>query len=61
MPPSAARERSCGSGYQTRVRLIGAVLLRPNNERLQHRYMQTEAVAELLPPTIKAVPNESPP
>lgn len=41
------------------VRLIGAVLLEANDEwQLQHRYMQTEAMAELTPPTIDAVANE---
>ena len=41
------------------VRLIGAVLVEANDEwQLQHRYMQTEAMAELTPPTIDAVPNE---
>ncbi|HJS87584.1 MAG TPA: IS256 family transposase [Acetobacteraceae bacterium] len=39
------------------VRLIGAVLLEANDEwQLQHRYMQTEAMAELTPPLIEAVP-----
>ena len=39
------------------VRLIGAVLLEANDEwQLQHRYMQTEAMAELIPPLIDAVP-----
>jgi putative transposase len=39
------------------VRLIGAVLLEANDEwQLQHRYMQTEAMAELTPPLIDAVP-----
>jgi putative transposase len=39
------------------IRLIGAVLLEANDEwALQHRYMQTEAMAELTPPTIDAVP-----
>ena len=38
-------------GEQSIVRLIGAVLLEANDEwQLQHRYMQTEAMAELLPP-----------
>ena len=33
------------------IRLIGAVLLEANDEwQLQHRYMQTEAMAELIPP-----------
>ena len=41
------------------VRLIGAVLLEANDEwQLQHRYMQTEAMAELTSPTIDAAPNE---
>ncbi len=41
------------------IRLIGAVLLEANDEwQLQHRYMQTEAMAELIPPTIDAIPNE---
>jgi putative transposase len=36
------------------VRLIGAVLLEQNDEwQLQHRYMQVEAMAELLPPLIE--------
>ena len=39
------------------TRLIGAVLLEANDEwQLQHRYMQTEAMAELIPPTIDALP-----
>ena len=41
------------------VRLIGAVLLEANDEwQLQHRYMQTEAMAELTPTTIDAVPTQ---
>ena len=41
------------------IRLIGAVLLEANDEwQLQHRYTQTEAMAELTPPTIDVVPNE---
>jgi len=41
------------------IRLIGAVLLEANDEwQLQHRYMQTEAMAELTPPTINAVPTQ---
>ena len=41
------------------VRLIGAVLLEANDEwQLQRRYMQTEAMAELTPPMIDAVPNQ---
>jgi len=36
------------------VRLIGAVLLEQNDEwQLQHRYMQVEAMAELLPLVIE--------
>jgi len=39
------------------VRLIGAVLLEANDEwALQHRYMQTEAMAKLTPPLTDAVP-----
>ncbi len=38
------------------VRLIGAVLLEANDEwQLQHRYMQTEAMAELAPPSMEAI------
>ena len=38
------------------IRLIGAVLLEANDEwQLQHRYMQTEAMAELTPTTVDAV------
>ena len=41
------------------IRLIGAVLMEANDEwQLQHRYMQTEAMAELTPPTINAVPTQ---
>ena len=41
------------------IRLIGAVLLEANDEwQLQHRYMQTEAMAELTPPIIDAVPTQ---
>jgi putative transposase len=36
------------------TRLIGAVLLEANDEwQLQHRYMQVEAMAELMPPLIE--------
>src|ERR671933_980368 len=36
------------------TRLIGAVLLEQNDEwQLRHRYMQVEAMAELLPPLIE--------
>jgi hypothetical protein len=38
------------------VRLIGAVLLEANDEwQLQHRYMQTEPMAELTPPLMEAI------
>jgi putative transposase len=41
------------------IRLIGAVLLEANDEwQLQHRYMQTEAMAELTTPTIDGVSNQ---
>jgi transposase-like protein len=41
------------------IRLIGAVLLEANDEwQLQHRYMQTEAMAELTPPLIETVANQ---
>ena len=41
------------------IRLVGAVLLEANDEwQLQHRYMQTEAMAELIPPLIDAVPTQ---
>ena len=41
------------------VRLIGAVLLEANDEwQLQHRYMQTEALAELTPTLLDAVPTQ---
>ncbi len=37
-------------------RLIGAVLLKAKDEwQLQHRYMQTEAMAELTPPLMEAI------
>lgn len=37
------------------IRLIGAVLLEANDEwQLQHRYMQTEAMAELTPTLLEA-------
>ncbi len=36
------------------LRLIGAVLLEANDEwQLRHRYMQVEAMAELMPPVIE--------
>ena len=39
---------------QSILRLIGAVLLEANDEwQLQHRYMQVEAMAELMPPIIE--------
>ena len=38
------------------IRLIDAVLLEANDEwQLQHRYMQTEVMAELTPPLIEAI------
>ena len=41
------------------VRLIGAVLLEANDEwQLQHRYMQAEAMTELTPPLIDAIPTQ---
>src|SRR3982751_34789 len=41
------------------IRLIGAVLLEANDEwQLQHRYMQTEPMAEFIQPTLEAVPNQ---
>jgi transposase-like protein len=41
------------------VRLLGAVLLEANDEwQLQHRYMQTEPMAEFMPPTIEAMPTQ---
>ena len=41
------------------IRLIGAVLLEANDEwQLQHRYMQTEPMAELTPTMIDAVPTQ---
>jgi putative transposase len=41
------------------IRLIGAVLLEANDEwQTQHRYMQTEAMAELIQPTIDAVTHQ---
>jgi putative transposase len=44
------------------VRLIGAVLLEHNDEwQLQHRYMQLEAMAELLPPDVNDDPLRLPP
>ena len=49
------------------TRLIGAVLLEDNDEwQLQHRHMQVEAMAELMPPLIEgevtpATPAESRP
>ena len=44
------------------TRLIGAVLLEQNDEwLLQHRYMQIEKMAELIPPAIDAEPTKLPP
>ena len=47
---------------QAILRLIGAVLLEANDEwQLQQRYMQVEAMAELLPPLIEGEATPSPP
>ena len=44
------------------TRLIGAVLLEQNDEwRLQHRYMQVEAMAELTAPAVEPEPAQIPP
>ena len=44
------------------MRLIGAVLLEQNDEwQLQHRYMQLEAMAELLQPAADGCPLRLPP
>ena len=44
------------------TRLIGAVLLEQNDEwQLQHRYMQVEAMAELMPPIIEGETESLPP
>jgi putative transposase len=44
------------------IRLIGAILLKQNDEwQLQHRYMQLEAMAELIPPANDAEPLQLPP
>ena len=41
------------------IRLIGPVLLEANDEwQLQHRYMQTEAMAEIATPVIDVVPTQ---
>lgn len=41
------------------IRLIGALLLEANDEwQLQHRYMQTEVMAELTPSLIDTVPHQ---
>jgi putative transposase len=41
------------------VRLIGAILLEANDEwQVQHRYMQTEPMAEFTPSTIEAMPTQ---
>ena len=41
------------------IRLIGAVLLEQNDEwQLQHRYMQVEAMAELITPTNALEPKQ---
>ena len=44
------------------TRLIGAVLLKQNDEwLLQHRYMQVEEMTELTPPLIDPDPAKLPP
>ena len=44
------------------IRLIGAVLLEQNDEwQLQHRYMQVEGMAGLVPPTIDGEATPLPP
>jgi putative transposase len=49
-------------GEASIVRLIGAVLLEQNDEwQLQHRYMQVEAMAELVAPAAEAEPAQIPP
>jgi transposase-like protein len=49
-------------GEASITRLIGAVLLEANDEwQLQHRYMQLEAMAELLAPDPDAEPLQLPP
>jgi putative transposase len=49
-------------GEASITRLIGAVLLEANDEwQLQHRYMQVEAMAELLAPDPEAEPKQIPP
>ena len=43
------------------IRLIGAVLLEQNDEwQLQHRYMQVEAMAELVAPASAVDPRQIP-
>jgi len=47
---------------QSIIRLIGAVLLEQNDEwQLQHRYMQVEGMAGLVPPTIDGEATPLPP
>ena len=49
-------------GEASITRLIGAVLLEQNDERqLQHRYMQVEAMAELMTPATEPEPAQIPP
>jgi transposase-like protein len=49
-------------GEASITRLIGAVLLEQNDEwPLQHRYMQVEAMAELMTPTTEPEPAQIPP
>ena len=43
------------------IRLIGAVLLEQNDEwLLQRRYMQIEAMIDIIPPAIETVPAKLP-
>ena len=49
-------------GEASIVRLIGAVLLEANDEwQLRHRYMQVEAMTELMSPAAVAEPAQIPP
>jgi putative transposase len=49
-------------GEASITRLIGAVLLEQNDEwQLQHRYMQVEAMAELMTPATEPEPAQIPP
>ena len=53
------QHQSCNIVGEAIIRLIGAVLLEANDEwQLQHRYMETEAMADFTPPLIDAAPNQ---